>query len=70
MARAGEVVGLAEAVAGVPLPVQAVATVPTAVLVISQAELAGAIEDDDLLCLELIRGMAAELSTEEIGREP
>jgi CRP-like cAMP-binding protein len=70
MARAGEVVGLAEAVAGVPLPVQAVATVPTAALVISQAELAGAIEDDDLLCLELIRGMAAELSTEEIGREP
>src|SRR4029453_979510 len=70
MARAGEVVGLAEAVAGVPLPVQAVATVPTEALVISQAELAGAIEDDDLLCLELIRGMAAELSTEEIGREP
>jgi CRP-like cAMP-binding protein len=69
LASAGEVVGLAEAVAGVPLPFQAIATVPTAALVISQPELADAIEDDDLLCLMLIRGFAAELSTEEIGRE-
>jgi CRP-like cAMP-binding protein len=69
LARAGEVVGLAEAVAGVPLPVQAVATVPTAALVISQSELAQAIEDDDSLCLELIRGFAAELLIDEIGRD-
>ena len=67
LARAGEVVGLAEAVAGVPLPVQAVATVSTTALVISQPELAEAIEDDDMLCLELIRGFAAELATEELG---
>jgi len=70
LARAGEVVGLAEAVVGVPLPVQAVATVPTATLVISQPDLADAIEDDDLLCFELIRGFAAELAIEEIGRDP
>ena len=37
---------------------------PLTALVISHPELAEAIEDDDLLCLELIRGFAAELSTE------
>jgi CRP-like cAMP-binding protein len=70
LARAGEVVGLAEAVAGVPLPVQAVTTVPTTALVIAQPDLTEAIEDDDLLCFELIRGFAAALSTEEIGGDP
>jgi CRP-like cAMP-binding protein len=60
-------VGLAEAVAGVPLSLQATATGPTLVLVISQSELAQAIEDEDPLCLDLIRGFAAELLAESTG---
>lgn len=67
LARAGEMVGLAEAVAGVPLSLQAMATGPTLVLVISQPELAQAIEDEDPLCLDLIRGFAAELLAERTG---
>jgi CRP-like cAMP-binding protein len=64
VARAGEVVGLVEAVVGVPLPfaTEATALVPTAVLAVSAAELAQAIEDEDLLRLALVRGFAAELA--------
>lgn len=65
LARAGEVVGLAEAVAGVPFATEAEALVPTAVLALSAAELAQAIEDEDLLCLDLVRGFAAELAALE-----
>jgi CRP-like cAMP-binding protein len=65
LARAGEVVGLVEAVVGVPFATEAAALVPTAVLAVSGAELAQAIEDDDLLSLALIRGFAAELAAAE-----
>jgi CRP-like cAMP-binding protein len=68
LARAGEVVGLPEAVAGIPLGERATATVPTSILRISSAELGSAIEDDDLLCLELIRAFAAELSAHFTAR--
>ena len=67
LARAGEVVGLPEAVAGVPFAVEAVALAPTAVLALSAPELAQAIEDEDLLCLDLVRGFAAELAALENG---
>jgi CRP-like cAMP-binding protein len=62
LARAGEVVGLVEAVVGVPFATEATALVPTAVLAVSAAELAQAIEDEDLLRLALVRGFAAELA--------
>jgi CRP-like cAMP-binding protein len=65
VARAGEVVGLVEAVAGVPFATRAEALVPTAVLTLSAAELAQAIEDEDLLCLDLVRGFAGELAALE-----
>jgi CRP-like cAMP-binding protein len=68
LARAGEVVGLLEAVAGIPLAERATATVPTSILNIAQAELSSAIEDDDLLCLQLIRAFAAELSAHLTAR--
>jgi len=64
-ARAGEVVGLVEAVAGVPFAREATTLAPTAVLAISAAELAQAIEDEDLLSLALVRGFAAELAAVE-----
>jgi CRP-like cAMP-binding protein len=62
LARGGEVVGLVEAVVGVPFATEATALVPTAVLAVSAAELAQAIEDEDLLSLALVRGFAAELA--------
>ena len=65
LARAGEVVGLVEAVAGVPFASQAAALGPTVVLALSASELAEAIQDEDLLCLDLIRGFAAELAALE-----
>jgi CRP-like cAMP-binding protein len=67
-ARAGEVVGLPQAVAGLPLLLQAIATTPVSALVISGPELAQAIEDEDLLCLDLIRGFAAELLAESTAQ--
>jgi hypothetical protein len=67
LARAGEVVGLVEAVAGVSFATEAEALVPTAVLALSAPELAQAIEDEDLLCLDLVRGFAAELAALESG---
>jgi len=65
LARAGEVVGLVEAVAGGPFATQAEALVPTAVLALSAAELAEAIDDEGLLCLDLVRGFAGELAALE-----
>ena len=50
-ARPGEVLGLVEAVAGVPIGLQATAT-PTTALLLSHHELAEDIEDEDALCLE------------------
>jgi CRP-like cAMP-binding protein len=68
LAQAGEVVGLPEAVAGIPLGERATASVTTRILSIAQAELSSAIEDDDLLCLQLIRAFAAELSAHLTAR--
>jgi hypothetical protein len=68
LARAGEVVGLPEAVAGIPLAERATATVATQLLNIAQAELSSAIENDDLLCVQLIRAFAAELSAHLTAR--
>ena len=68
LARAGEVVGLPQAVAGLPLLLRAIATTPVSALVISGPELAAAIEDEDLLCLDLIRGFAAELLAESTAQ--
>ena len=67
VARAGNVVGLVEAVARVPFAVEAVALEPTAVLALSAPELADAIQDEDLLCLDLVRGFSAELASLENG---
>jgi len=66
--HAGEVVGLPEAVAGIPLGERATATVDTSILTIAGAELSSAIEDDDLLCLQLIQAFAAELSVHLTAR--
>ena len=68
LVRAGEVVGLPEAVAGIPLGDRATATMETSMLCISGSELGSAIEDDDLLCTQLIRAFAAELSVQLTGR--
>lgn len=67
LARAGEMVGLFEAVARVPLSLRAIATVPTHLVVISGPELEEAIEDEDPLCLDLLHGFAADLLREGIG---
>ncbi len=68
LVRGGEVVGLPQAVAGLPLLLRAIATTPVSALVISGAELAQAIEDEDLLCLDLIRGFAGELLTQSTAQ--
>jgi CRP-like cAMP-binding protein len=68
LARAGAVVGLPQAVAGLPLQLRAIAATPVSALVISGPELAEAIEDEDLLCLDLIRGFAAELLAESTAQ--
>jgi len=62
LARAGEVVGLVEAIVGVAFATEAAALVPTTMLAVSAAELAQAVEDEDLLSLALVRGFAAELA--------
>ncbi|HZJ56007.1 MAG TPA: cyclic nucleotide-binding domain-containing protein [Myxococcaceae bacterium] len=59
--RPGEVLGLAEAVAGVPLDGQVTASSESTALLLSHHELLEDIEDDDALCLELIRSFAAQL---------
>jgi CRP-like cAMP-binding protein len=59
----GEALGLVESVAGVPMEGQAVALEETTALVLSHPELTEAIEDDDPLCFELIRGFAAQIFT-------
>jgi CRP-like cAMP-binding protein len=62
LARPGEVLGLPEAVAGIPLGQRAIADVATWVLNIPHGEVSSAIEDDDVLRFQLIRAFAAELS--------
>src|SRR5215813_10198541 len=63
-ARPGEVLGLVEAVAGVPVALRATASQETTALVLSHHELAEDIEDEDSLAFELIRSFAAQLWTE------
>ena len=60
----GEVLGLVEAVAGVPVALRAIANLETTALVLSHHELAEDIEDEDSLCLELVRSFAAQLWAE------
>jgi CRP-like cAMP-binding protein len=60
----GEVLGLVEAVAGIPVTLRATASQDTTALVLSHHELAEDIEDEDALCLELIRSLSAQLWTE------
>jgi CRP-like cAMP-binding protein len=69
-ARPGEVLGLVEAVAGVPIGVQATARSETTALMLSHHELAEDIEDEDALCLELIRSFSAQLWRELAGTGP
>jgi len=68
--RPGEVLGLVEAVAGVPLGVEATARSDTTTLMLSHHELAEDIEDEDALCLELIRSFSAQLWREVAGTGP
>ena len=57
----GQVLGFAQAVAGVPVHGQLTATSETTALMLPHRELAEDIEDDDALCQELIRSFAAQL---------
>ena len=61
--RPGEVLGFAQAVAGVAADGQLLATSDSTALVLPHRELTEDIEDDDALCLELIRSFAAQLWT-------
>jgi len=54
-------------VAGIPLGERATADVATWILSIPHGGVSSAIEDDDLLCFQLIRAFAAELSTRLIA---
>jgi len=71
-ARPGEVLGLVEAVAGVPVALRATASVDTTALVLSHHELSEDIEDEDSLCFELIRSFSAQLwaEIEAVGPPP
>jgi CRP-like cAMP-binding protein len=60
----GEVLGLVEAVAGIPVSLRATASQDTTTLVLSHHELAEDIEDEDSLCFELLRSFAAQLWAE------
>jgi CRP-like cAMP-binding protein len=60
----GEVLGLVEAVAGIPVTLRATASQDTTALVLSHHELAEDIEDEDSLCFELLRSFAAQLWAE------
>jgi len=66
----GEVLGLVESVAGVPMEATATAIEDTTALVLSHAELAEAIEDEDALCFELIRSFAAQMWSQITGLSP
>jgi CRP-like cAMP-binding protein len=57
----GEVLGFAQAVAGVAVDGQVVATSDSTALVLPHRELAEDIQDDDMLCLELIKSFAEQL---------
>ncbi|RPH71385.1 MAG: hypothetical protein EHM78_07510 [Myxococcaceae bacterium] len=61
--RPGEVLGFAQSVAGVAADGQLLATSESTALVLPHRELTEDIEDDDALCLELIRSFAAQLWT-------
>jgi CRP-like cAMP-binding protein len=63
-AHPGDVLGLVEAVADVPIALRAVASLETTALVLSHHELAEDIEDEDALCFELLRTFAAQLWAE------
>jgi len=63
----GEVLGLIEAVAGVPMVARVTARTDSTGLVITHAELAENIEDEDRLSFELIRTFAAEMWTTLTG---
>ena len=69
-ARPGEVLGLVEAVAGVPIGLQGTATSETTALLLSHHELAEDIEDEDALCLELIKSFSRQLWTEITRTSP
>jgi len=60
----GEVLGLVEAVAGIPVALRATASQDTTALVLSHHELAEDIEDEDSLCFELLRSFSAQLWAE------
>jgi len=62
-AEPGEVLGLVESVAALPMEEQAVAMKETTAVVLSHPELTEAIDDDDPLCFELIRSFAAQIWT-------
>ena len=64
------VLGLAEAVAGVPIGLQATARSESTALILSHHELAEDIEDEDTLCLQLIRAFSAQLWREIAGAGP
>jgi hypothetical protein len=70
IARPGEVLGLAEAVAGVPIGLLATARAETTALILSHHELAEDIEDEDTLCFQLIRAFSAQLWREIAGTGP
>jgi CRP-like cAMP-binding protein len=70
IARPGEVLGLVEAVAGVPVAERATAGTEVTALVLSHHELAEDIEDEDALCFELIRNFSAQLWTALTGSGP
>jgi len=59
--RPTQCVGLTEAVAGVPMPSEAVAVGETTTVELSSAEVQEAIEDHDDFCQDLIRVMAREI---------
>ena len=69
-ARPGEVLGLVEAVAEVPVSLRATASLATTALVLSHHELAEDIEDEDSLSLELIRSFSAQLWAEIAAAGP
>jgi CRP-like cAMP-binding protein len=69
-ARPGEVLGLVEAVAGVPVAERATAGTEVTVLVLDHQELAEDIEDEDTLCFELIRSFSAQLWAALTGSWP
>jgi CRP-like cAMP-binding protein len=69
-ARPGEVLGLVEAVAGVPVAERATAGTEAMALVLDHHELAEDIEDEDALCFELIRSFSAQLWAALGGSDP